>query len=30
MDKDLTNLKKWFRQLGLEDDGKINEEVLKK
>ncbi|XP_060857350.1 dynein heavy chain-like protein 2 [Metopolophium dirhodum] len=30
MDKDLQNFKKWFRQLGLEMDGKINDEVLKK
>lgn len=30
MDKDLMNFKKWFRQLGLEVDGKINEEMLKK
>lgn len=30
MDKDLTNFKKWFRQLGLEVDGKINDELLKK
>ncbi|XP_022163307.1 uncharacterized protein LOC111028850 [Myzus persicae] len=30
MDKDLTNLKKWFRLLELEVDDKINEEVLKK
>ncbi|XP_026819663.1 uncharacterized protein LOC113558414 [Rhopalosiphum maidis] len=30
MDKDLTNFKKWFQHLGLEVDGKIDDEVLKK
>ncbi|CAH1732833.1 unnamed protein product [Aphis gossypii] len=30
MDKDLTNFKKWFQHLGLEVDGKLDDEVLKK
>ncbi|VVC44646.1 Hypothetical protein CINCED_3A024027 [Cinara cedri] len=30
MDKDLINLKKWFNNLGLEVDGSVEDEVLKK
>lgn len=30
MDKDLINLKKWFNKLGLEIDGIVDDEILKK
>lgn len=30
MEKDLTNLKNWLKNLGLETNGKIDDNVLKK
>lgn len=30
MDKDVVNLKKWFNNLGLNIDGSVDDEVLKK